>query len=293
MDASAYPNRTPNAQCLTCSAEWYRHPTSKVTRCRSCRWCPAHQVVHHDACPETLSPCIDCARPSYGERCRPCADTAKVTARPRIRSLDDARVRRLHREMAAPGLTRSQRTALLKRWKQQGRRCTYCPDPATTVDHVVPLVRGGTNHEGNLTPCCRPCNGRKAGLMVSEWRHGKRLPPMTAALAWRFPPARKIRPKRWADQSPLFRICVCGVAYSGKAKAMQHPVCNAVAVSGAERHRGRRSHPREADPGRGRFLISAILTTPAASFSLSATAGGLTHDPNSRTGEPGVNPGGP
>lgn len=67
---------------------------------------------------------------------------------------------------------------------RQGRSCSYCPAPATTVDHVLPLVRGGTNYEGNLTPCCRSCNGSKAGWLLVEWRTGRRLAPMPTALGW-------------------------------------------------------------------------------------------------------------
>jgi 5-methylcytosine-specific restriction endonuclease McrA len=42
-----------------------------------------------------------------------------------------------------------------------------------TIDHIVPLARGGTNYEGNLTPACRPCNSSKGTLLLVEWR--KRL----------------------------------------------------------------------------------------------------------------------
>jgi 5-methylcytosine-specific restriction endonuclease McrA len=41
-------------------------------------------------------------------------------------------------------------------------RCSYgCGQPATTVDHVVSVARGGTNALSNLVPCCGPCNSRK------------------------------------------------------------------------------------------------------------------------------------
>lgn len=31
-----------------------------------------------------------------------------------------------------------------------------------TVDHRIPLARGGTNHPSNVQVLCRPCNSRKA-----------------------------------------------------------------------------------------------------------------------------------
>jgi 5-methylcytosine-specific restriction endonuclease McrA len=40
--------------------------------------------------------------------------------------------------------------------------CRYCRKPADTVDHVVPLSRGGAPLDtNNLVACCRSCNGRK------------------------------------------------------------------------------------------------------------------------------------
>lgn len=39
-----------------------------------------------------------------------------------------------------------------------------------TVDHVLPLIKGGTNHIGNLVPCCLACNLSKADDLVIVWR---------------------------------------------------------------------------------------------------------------------------
>ncbi len=48
-------------------------------------------------------------------------------------------------------------------------RCSYCPAPAETVDHVVPLNRGGRHAEGNLAPACRSCNSSKGDRYLFEW----------------------------------------------------------------------------------------------------------------------------
>jgi 5-methylcytosine-specific restriction endonuclease McrA len=86
------------------------------------------------------------------------------------------KVKRAKLEARAPGLSNRRRLALLKKWRRKGAICIYCGiSPADTVDHVVPLVLGGTNFEGNLAPCCRKCNSSKAGLTVSEWRHDVRV----------------------------------------------------------------------------------------------------------------------
>lgn len=43
--------------------------------------------------------------------------------------------------------------------------CHYCGGkfkPAQlTMDHVIPLARGGTSAKGNLVPACRSCNENK------------------------------------------------------------------------------------------------------------------------------------
>jgi hypothetical protein len=73
----------------------------------------------------------------------------------------------------APGLKERPRRALLKQWIAQGRSCFYCDAKPVSVDHVIPLVRGGTNYEGNLVPACRWCNSSKNKLLLAEWRMKK------------------------------------------------------------------------------------------------------------------------
>lgn len=46
--------------------------------------------------------------------------------------------------------------------RRDGRRCGYCPAPATTVDHILPRSQGGKNAWLNTIAACYPCNQRKA-----------------------------------------------------------------------------------------------------------------------------------
>lgn len=42
-------------------------------------------------------------------------------------------------------------------------RCAYCLEKLErpTVEHVIPLSRGGTHTANNVVPACQPCNSRK------------------------------------------------------------------------------------------------------------------------------------
>ena len=48
--------------------------------------------------------------------------------------------------------------------------CTYCGATENiTVDHVVPLSRGGQHEIENLAAACYPCNSSKCDRLLSEW----------------------------------------------------------------------------------------------------------------------------
>lgn len=42
-----------------------------------------------------------------------------------------------------------------------GGRCWMCGKDADTIDHVIPLSRGGSHWPANLRPACRSCNAKK------------------------------------------------------------------------------------------------------------------------------------
>lgn len=51
----------------------------------------------------------------------------------------------------------------------QCKPCFYCGGPGGTVDHVIPLSRGGRHSIGNMVPSCHPCNMRKGSFLLIEW----------------------------------------------------------------------------------------------------------------------------
>jgi 5-methylcytosine-specific restriction endonuclease McrA len=60
-------------------------------------------------------------------------------------------------------------------WKRKCAKgvCHYCrrpkPPKALTMDHIVPIARGGKTTKGNVVPCCKECNNQKKQLLPMEW----------------------------------------------------------------------------------------------------------------------------
>jgi 5-methylcytosine-specific restriction endonuclease McrA len=50
--------------------------------------------------------------------------------------------------------------------------CDYCgkkfPPDELTMDHIVPLARGGKSTKGNIAACCKQCNNAKKHLTPAE-----------------------------------------------------------------------------------------------------------------------------
>lgn len=59
-------------------------------------------------------------------------------------------------------------------WKRKRAAgvCHYCGEtfaPAgLTMDHLVPLARGGRSTKGNLVPACKACNSAKKNKLAFE-----------------------------------------------------------------------------------------------------------------------------
>jgi 5-methylcytosine-specific restriction endonuclease McrA len=60
-------------------------------------------------------------------------------------------------------------------WKRRlgHGHCHYCgrsfPPGELTMDHIVPLVRGGKSKKGNVVPACKDCNNKKRHMLPIEW----------------------------------------------------------------------------------------------------------------------------
>lgn len=149
----------PCTQCATV----YEPTSNRQKRCVGC----ASQTTIHCPCGRTkqVPP-----RQTY------CSKKCAQRYRPRPHGTFDEADRKARRralERAAPGLNQRERGALLVRWRRHGRACWACAAPGSTVDHIVPLSRGGTNYEGNLAPACKSHNSSRGSALVVEWRHRK------------------------------------------------------------------------------------------------------------------------
>ena len=61
-------------------------------------------------------------------------------------------------------------------WKRKRSAgiCHYCNNKFTpkdlTMDHVIPIARGGRTEKSNVVPCCKECNTKKRQLLPTEWK---------------------------------------------------------------------------------------------------------------------------
>lgn len=94
--------------------------------------------------------------------CRPCAN---VEYR-RAYAADGAAIR-------AQKYARKRGLATIPPWWREDTltgSCAYgCGRPATTLDHIMPVARGGRSAPGNLAPTCGRCNSSKKDSDPAPW----------------------------------------------------------------------------------------------------------------------------
>jgi 5-methylcytosine-specific restriction protein A len=77
---------------------------------------------------------------------------------------DMKRERRIARDL--------RKTAWWKRKCADGR-CYYCGTKThpgeLTMDHIVPVIRGGRSTKSNIVTACKECNNKKKYMLPMEW----------------------------------------------------------------------------------------------------------------------------
>jgi 5-methylcytosine-specific restriction protein A len=60
-------------------------------------------------------------------------------------------------------------------WKRKCSegKCYYCGAAVSpkelTMDHIVPIIRGGKSTKGNVVTACKECNNKKKHSLPIEW----------------------------------------------------------------------------------------------------------------------------
>lgn len=60
-------------------------------------------------------------------------------------------------------------------WKRKlsEGKCYFCgkefKPKELTMDHIVPVIRGGKSTKGNVVPACKECNSKKKHMLPIEW----------------------------------------------------------------------------------------------------------------------------
>lgn len=81
----------------------------------------------------------------------------------------------------APMAYRSVFRAVLKRDRF---RCAWCGTPGSTIDHLVPVSRGGQSRMDNCVAACRSCNHSRNNRLPSAFARATGMVPTHELLRW-------------------------------------------------------------------------------------------------------------
>ena len=79
-----------------------------------------------------------------------------------------------------PRLTRDYKAFRLKVLARDQWSCFYCQQPATTVDHIIPISKAPdlvVNYE-NAVACCQSCNSKKGSRNQGVFLGRQSTPPV-------------------------------------------------------------------------------------------------------------------
>lgn len=160
-----------NARCYSENAErekeraakWRREHPEKVKE-ESARWRASH---------------LDQAREAYAQwREKNPERTRELSARRRREHPEDWIVGSSKRREAKYANTPIGELLTSAEWlaiiAEANGHCHYCGKEAKlTLDHVIPLSRGGKHSKGNVVPACLHCNDSKGSKTLEEWHRSR------------------------------------------------------------------------------------------------------------------------
>lgn len=100
--------------------------------------------------------------------------------------------------------------------KAKSSKCFYCGcqlnDSNQTIDHIVPVTKGGTNDIQNLVRCCHDCNQMKGGETIFG-----AITKLNEKIKWCHPEFEedRIRKEKYLNYVEIFK------AANKKAKALK------------------------------------------------------------------------
>jgi hypothetical protein len=84
------------------------------------------------------------------------------------------------KDACSPGVTTQEWNDICARYTGPDGlvRCAYCKRSCgakPTVEHVVPITRGGRDKASNVVPACGSCNSSKCNKLLTEWQRAAEL----------------------------------------------------------------------------------------------------------------------
>ena len=157
----------PSKHCSKCGVD---KPLTEFRRWAQCKQCLKEINREYMKRPEVA----DHTRKRERERWHNDADLReykRVYIRERYRNNDDHKRKQKAHSLAGAHRRRARKEAnggthSAKEWRnlcaKYNHRCLCCGEAKPlTIDHVIPLVEGGTNDISNIQPLCLDCNLRK------------------------------------------------------------------------------------------------------------------------------------
>lgn len=150
-------------------------PDGRQSYCTACA--NATNAAWYAANADRVREATDAWRAANADRAREATDAWRAANADRVRERNAAWQRNNPEKVAARNARRRarkaavrhepyDRAALFARWDHT---CCYCDAPATDVEHITPISKGGADALPNLTVACTPCNSSKGQKSLAEW----------------------------------------------------------------------------------------------------------------------------
>lgn len=177
-----HPERVHQARglCRACYSKWQRDRDPEASRAYQRAWAARPDRREHKRTKERERHAADPAAAQRRVLAWRRANRARFNASAAAWRAQNSEAVRAQKRASEQRRRASRRTSTrnapsaeeLRALVAPGVLCFYCETaPATTVDHFIPLARGGSHELSNLVGACRSCNSSKGSKLPDvEWR---------------------------------------------------------------------------------------------------------------------------